>query len=105
MVASRSYDLLSAGRLAGSLAGPLAAGVVLVAGVPRRRHGLLAVAAGFAVLAVSRLEVLAEFRLVLAGSILLALLAARLLVAPAGDSPAPPAGPKSGAQPQPAEVA
>jgi predicted exporter len=37
-------------------------------------------AAGFATLAASRLDVLAEFGLVLAGSVLLALLAARLLV-------------------------
>ncbi len=141
MVASRGYDLLSGGRLAASLAGPLAAGAVLLVLVPRRRHALLATAAallavgwgalalritgvdltpltvglgsltaavgceftlftlerraagddhafrgavtaaataaaGFAALAVSRLDVLAGFGLVLAGSVLLALLAA-----------------------------
>lgn len=145
VVASRGYDLLSGGRLAGSLAGPLAAGVVLLALVRRRRHALLATAAallavgwgslalrvtgvdltpltvglgsltaavgceftlftlerraagaadafrgavtaavtasaGFAALAVSRLDVLAGFGMVLAGSVLLALLAAWLLV-------------------------
>jgi hypothetical protein len=153
VVASRGYDLLSGGRLAGSLAGPLAAGAVLLVLVPRRRHALMAAAAallavgwgalalrltgidltpltvglgsltaavgceftlftlerraaipvagapvagafrgavtaaataaaGFAALAVSRLDVLAGFGLVLAGSVLLALLAAALLVAP-----------------------
>jgi predicted RND superfamily exporter protein len=151
VVASRGYDLLSAGRLTGSLAGPLAAGAVLLALVARRRHALLATAAallavgwgalalrvtgvdltpltvgigsltaavgceftlftlerraageerafrgaataaataaaGFAALAVSRLDVLAGFGLVLAGSVLLALLAAALL------SPAAPPG-------------
>ena len=45
VVASRGYDLLSGGRLAGSLAGPLAAGAVLLLLVPRRRHALLAGAA------------------------------------------------------------
>ena len=149
VVASRGYDLLSAGRVTGSLAGPLAAGVVLLALVARRRHALLATAAallaigwgalalrvtgvdltpltvgigsltaavgceftlftlerraagderpfrgavtaaataasGFAALAVSRLDVLAGFGLVLAGSVLLALLAAALL-APAAE--------------------
>ena len=148
VVASRGYDLLSGGRLAGSLAGPLAAGVVLLVVVDRRRHALLATAAallavgwgalalritgvdltpltvglgsltaavgceftlftlerraageerafrgavtaaataaaGFAALAVSRLDVLAGFGLVLTGSVLLALLAAALLVGPA----------------------
>jgi predicted RND superfamily exporter protein len=151
VVASRGYDLLSAGRLTGSLAGPLAAGAVLLALVTRRRHALLAMAAallavgwgalalrvtgidltpltigigsltaavgceftlftlerraageerafrgavtaaataaaGFAALAVSRLDVLAGFGLVLAGSVLLALLAAALL------APAAPIG-------------
>jgi len=149
VVASRGYDLLSAGRVAASLAGPLAAGVVLLALVARRRHALLATAAallavgwgalalrvtgvdltpltvgigsltaavgceftlftlerraagderpfrgavtaaataasGFAALAVSRLDVLAGFGLVLAGSVLLALLAAALLAPEAG---------------------
>jgi predicted RND superfamily exporter protein len=144
VVAGRGYDLLSGGRLAASLAGPLAAGLALLALVPRRRHALLAAAAallavgwgalalrltgidltpltvglgsltaavgceftlftlerraagverpfrgaataaataaaGFAALAVSRLDVLAGFGLVLAGSVLLALLAAWLL--------------------------
>ena len=154
VVASRGYELLSDGRLAGSLAGPLAAGAVLLLLVPRRRHALLATAAallavgwgalalrvtgvdltpltvglgsltaavgceftlftlerraageerafrgavtaaataaaGFAALAVSRLDVLAGFGLVLAGSVLLALLAAALLAGPpvAADSP------------------
>jgi len=147
VVASRGYDLLAGGRVAGSLAGPLAAGAVLVALVRRRRHALLAsaaallavgwgalalritgvdlnpltvglgsltaavgceftlftldrravgatgafrgavtaaatAAAGFAALSVSRLDVLASFGLVLAGSVLLALLAAWLLVPP-----------------------
>jgi hypothetical protein len=170
VVASRGYDLLSGGRLAASLAGPVLAGAVLLVLAPRRRHALLALAgallavgwgalalrisgvglspltvglgsltaavgceftlfalerraaglrpwpgvvaaaatsaAGFAALAVSRLEVLAEFGLVLAGSILLALLAARLLAAPvvsrlpAGEVPVP-----SATEPQPAEVA
>ena len=45
VVASRGYELLSGGRLAGSLAGPLAAGAVLLLLVPRRRHALLATAA------------------------------------------------------------
>jgi predicted RND superfamily exporter protein len=45
VVASRGYDLLSDGRVVGSLAGPLAAGLVLLALVPRRRHALLATAA------------------------------------------------------------
>jgi predicted RND superfamily exporter protein len=155
VVASRGYDLLSDGRLAGSLAGPLAAGAVLALLVPRRRHALLAAAAallaigwgalalrifgvdlnpltvglgsltaavgceftlftlerraegqgggaafrgavtagavaaaGFASLAVSRLDVLAGFGLVLAGSVLLALLAAWLLAGLPGASPA-----------------
>ena len=147
VVASRGYDLLSGGRVAASLAGPLAAGVVLLVLVPRRRHALLAAAAallavgwgalalrltgvdltpltiglgsltaavgceftlftlerraageerafrgavtaaataaaGFAALGVSRLDVLAGFGLVLAGSVLLALLAAALLAGP-----------------------
>lgn len=147
VVASRGYDLLSGGRLAASLAGPLAAGAVLLVAVPRRRHALMATAAallavgwgalalrltgvdltpltmglgsltaavgceftlftlerradgipgafrgavaaatvaatGFASLSISRLDVLAGFGLVLAGSVLLALLAAALLVAP-----------------------
>jgi predicted RND superfamily exporter protein len=161
VVASRGYDLLSGGRLAGSLAGPLAAGAVLLLLVPRRRHALLATAgavlavgwgalalrvtgidltpltvglgsltaavgceftlftlerraaaamagapsagafrgavtaaataaAGFAALAVSRLDVLAGFGLVLAGSVLLALLAAWLLAPPGPpERPAP----------------
>ncbi|MEW6474463.1 MAG: hypothetical protein AB1679_19590, partial [Actinomycetota bacterium] len=46
VVASRGYELLSGGRLAGSLAGPLAAGAVLLLLVPRRRHALLAVGWG-----------------------------------------------------------
>ncbi len=156
VVASRGYDLLSGGRLAGSLAGPLAAGAVLLLLVPRRRHALLAAAAallavgwgalalraigidltpltvglgsltaavgceftlftlerraagagrafrgavtaaataaaGFAALAVSRLDVLGGFGLVLAGSVLLALLAAWLLVGPPTLEPTPPA--------------
>ncbi|MGH9040769.1 MAG: RND transporter [Acidimicrobiia bacterium] len=170
VVASRGYDLLAGGRLPASLAGPLLAGAVLVVLVPRRRHGLLALAgallavgwgalalrltgvglspltvglgaltaavgceftlfalerraaglarpwsgvvaaaatsaAGFGVLALSRLDVLAEFGAVLAGSILLALLAARLLTAPlpgsipAGDPGVPPAS-----EPEPVEV-
>ncbi|HEY3241493.1 MAG TPA: RND transporter, partial [Acidimicrobiia bacterium] len=80
------------------------------AGLVRPWSGVVAAAAtsaaGFAVLALSRLEVLAEFGLVLAGSILLALLAARLLAPPvvsrlpAGEAPAPPS-----TEPQPAEVA
>lgn len=146
VVASRGYDLLSGGRLAASLAGPVAAGAVLLLVVPRRRHALLATAAallavgwgvlafrvtgvdltpltvglgsltaavgceftlftlerraagvdgafrgavaaatvaaaGFASLSVSRLDVLSGFGLVLAGSVLLALLAAALLAA------------------------
>jgi uncharacterized protein len=145
VVASRGYDLLAGGRLAGSLAGPVAAGAVLLAFVRNRRHALLATAAallavgwgalalrvagvdltpltvglgsltaavgceftlftlerraadapgafrgavtaavaasaGFAALAVSRLDVLAGFGVVLAGSVLLALAAAWLLV-------------------------
>ncbi len=156
VVASRGYELLSGGRLAGSLAGPLAAGAVLLVVVPRRRHALLATAAallavgwgalalrvtgvdltpltvglgsltaavgceftlftlerraageepafrgavtaaataaaGFAALAVSRLDVLAGFGLVLTGSVLLALLAAALLAGPPVAVPAPPA--------------
>lgn len=62
-------------------------------------------AAGFAALAVSRLEVLAEFGLVLAGSILLALLAARLLAAPVRPLPAGGVPVPSTDEPQPAEVA
>ena len=158
VVASRGYDLLSGGRVAGSLAGPLAAGVVLLALVPRRRHALLATAAallavgwgalalrltgvdltpltvglgsltaavgceftlftlerraageerpfrgavtaaataaaGFAALGVSRLDVLAGFGLVLAGSVLLALLAAALLAGPPVAVSAAPAVP------------
>jgi hypothetical protein len=79
------------------------------AGVARPWPGVVAAAAtsaaGFAVLALSRLEVLAEFGAVLAGSILLALLAARLLAAtvplptPAWGVPLFPA-----AEPEPAEV-
>lgn len=61
-------------------------------------------AAGFAVLALSRLEVLAEFGLVLAGSILLALLAARLLAAPVATRPPAGGAIPSAAEPQPAEV-
>ena len=145
VVASRGYDLLAGGRLAGSLAGPVAAGAVLLAFVRNRRHALLATAAallavgwgalalrvagvdltpltvglgsltaavgceftlftlerraagapgafrgavtaavaasaGFAALAVSRLDVLAGFGVVLAGSVLLALAASWLLV-------------------------
>jgi predicted RND superfamily exporter protein len=148
VVAARGYELLSGGRVIGSLAGPLAAGAVLLLVVPRRRHALLATAAallavgwgalalrvtgldltpltvglgsltaavgceftlftlerraagearafrgavtaaatasaGFAALGVSRLDVLAGFGLVLAGSVLLALLAAALLAGPA----------------------
>ena len=157
VVASRGYDLLSGGRVAGSLAGPLAAGVVLLALVSRR-HALLATAAallavgwgalalrltgvdltpltvglgsltaavgceftlftlerraageerpfrgavtaaataaaGFAALGVSRLDVLAGFGLVLAGSVLLALLAAALLAGPPVAVSAAPAVP------------
>jgi uncharacterized protein len=149
VVVGRGYDLLSGGRVAASLAGPLAAGAVLLVAVPRRRHAVLAMAAallavgwgvlalrvtgvdltpltvglgsltaavgceftlftlerraageerpfrgavtatataaaGFAALAVSRLDVLAGFGLVLAGSVLLALLATCLLVRPRG---------------------
>ena len=156
VVASRGYDLLSGGRVAGSLAGPLVAGLVLLALVPRRRHALMATAAallavgwgalalgltgvdltpltvglgsltaavgceftlftlerradgeerafrgavtaaataaaGFAALGVSRLDVLAGFGLVLAGSVLLALLAAALLAGPAVAVAAAPA--------------
>jgi predicted RND superfamily exporter protein len=170
VVASRGYHLLSGGRLAASLAGPVLAGAVLLVLAPRRRHAVLALggallavgwgalvlrvtgvglspltiglgsltaavgceftlfalhraeagvvrpwagvvaaaatsAAGFAVLALSRLEVLAEFGLVLAGSILLALLASRLLVATAGPgSDASGPVPAFGAS-EPAEVA
>ena len=165
VVGSRGYELLSAGRLPGSLAGPLAAGAVLLLAVPRRRHALLAMAAallavgwgalalrltgldftpltvglgsltaavgceftlftlerraageeralrgavtaacvaaaGFAALAASRLDVLAGFGLVLAGSILLALLAAALLAGrPVAESAAPAA---SSSEPEPA---
>jgi uncharacterized protein len=45
VVASRAYDLLSDGRLAASLAGPLLAGAVLLIGLRRRRDALAAVAA------------------------------------------------------------
>ena len=155
VVASRGYDLLSAGRVAGSLAGPLAAGVVLLMLVARRRHAVLATAAallavgwgalvlrvtgvdltpltvgigsltaavgceftlftlerraageerafrgavtaaataatGFAALAVSRLGVLAGFGVVLAGSVLLALLAAALLAPSTAPHPGRP---------------
>jgi len=154
VVASRGYELLSDGRVAGSLAGPLAAGAVLLLVVPRRRNALLAMAAallavgwgalalritgldltpltiglgsltaavgceftlftlerraageerafrgavtaaataaaGFAALAVSSLDVLAGFGLVLAGSIALALLAAAVLVPPPPRQPDP----------------
>jgi hypothetical protein len=160
VVAARGYDLLSGGRLAASLAGPLLAGAALLLLLPRRRHALAAVAAslmavgwgvlalrvagiglnpltvglgsltaavgaeftvfalerqaaglrrpwpgvvaagvtsaaGFATLAASRLDVLAEFGLVLAGSVLLALLAARVLVG----RPAAVAGPASSPDP------
>jgi hypothetical protein len=163
VVAARGYDLLSGGRLAASLAGPLLAGAALLLLLPRRRHALAAVcasllavgwgvlvlrvagiglnpltvglgsltaavgaeftvfalerqaaglaqpwpgvvaasvtsAAGFATLAASRLDVLAEFGLVLAGSVLLALLAARVLVG----RPAAVAGPAS--PPDPVEA-
>ena len=171
VVASRGYDLLSDGRLAASLAGPLLAGAVLLVLVPRRRHALVALTgallavgwgalalrvtgiglspltvglgsltaavgceftlfalerraaglarpwpgvvaaaatsvAGFAVLGFSRLDVLAEFGLVLGGSILLALLAAVLLAPPVrsripiGEAPA-----RSATESHPAEVA
>jgi predicted RND superfamily exporter protein len=145
VVASRAYDLLSAGRVAASLAGPMMAGVVLLAGLRRRTDALDAVAAallaigwgvltlrlagiglspltiglgsltaavgaefvvftreriaagiarpwaggvaaaltsaaGFAALGLSRLLVLREFGLVLAGSVLLALLAAGIVI-------------------------
>lgn len=158
VVASRGYDLLSGGRVAGSLAGPLAAGVVLLVLVPRRRHALVAAAAallavgwgalalrltgvdltpltiglgsltaavgceftlftlerraageerafrgavtaaataaaGFAALGISRLDVLAGFGLVLAGSVLLALLAAAVLAGPPVAVSAAPAAP------------
>jgi predicted RND superfamily exporter protein len=164
VVASRGYELLSGGRVAGSLAGPVAAGAVLLLAVPRRRHALLAAAAallavgwgalalrltgldftpltvglgsltaavgceftlftlerraggderafrgavtaaatasaGFAALGVSRLDVLAGFGLVLAGSVLLALLAAALL---AGPAVAVAAAPAVSAEPEPA---
>ena len=170
VVASRGYELLSGGRLAASLAGPLAAGAALLVLVPRRRHALLATAAallavgwgalalhltgvdltpltvglgsltaavgceftlftlerraageprafrgavtaaatataGFASLGASRLDVLAGFGLVLAGSVLLALLAAWLLAA-AGPVPEPPPGPPfSEPHPEPAATA
>src|SRR5207253_6664738 len=45
VVASRAYDLLSGGRLAASLAGPLLAGAVLLMGLRRRRDALAALAA------------------------------------------------------------
>ncbi|HEV7863600.1 MAG TPA: RND transporter, partial [Acidimicrobiia bacterium] len=162
VVASRAYDLLSDGRLAASLTGPLLAGAVLLAGLRRRRDALAAVAAallavgwgvlalrlagiglspltvglgsltaavgaefvvftreriaagiarpwtggvaaaltsaaGFAALALSRLQVLREFGLVLAGSVLLALLAASIVsgrYAPRPPAlPAAPSGP------------
>jgi predicted RND superfamily exporter protein len=60
------------------------------AGLPAPWPGVLAAAltsaAGFAALSLSRLEMLREFGLVLAGSVLLALAAARLVVGP----PVPP---------------
>jgi predicted RND superfamily exporter protein len=162
VVASRAYDLLSDGRLAASLAGPLLAGTVLLIGLRRRRDALAAVAAtllaigwgvlalrvggiglspltvglgsltaavgaefvvftreriaaglvrpwpggvaaaltsaaGFAALGLSRLEVLREFGLVLAGSVLLALLAAGIVIGrQAPGSVAPPAAASSG---------
>jgi predicted RND superfamily exporter protein len=59
------------------------------AGAPRPWSGVIAAAAtsvaGFAALAVSRLELLREFGLVLAGSVLLSLIAARLLTPPSAD--------------------
>jgi predicted RND superfamily exporter protein len=162
VVASRAYDLLSGGRLAASLAGPLLAGAVLLAGLRRRRDALAAVAAallaigwgvlalrlagiglspltvglgsltaavgaefvvftreriatgvarpwpggvaaaltsaaGFAALGLSRLELLREFGLVLAGSVLLALLAAGIVIGRQAPGPAaPPAAPSTG---------
>ena len=61
-------------------------------------------AAGFAVLAISRLEVLAEFGVVLSGSILLALLAAGLLAPPVvGRMTVGEAAPSTH-EPRPAEV-
>jgi predicted RND superfamily exporter protein len=162
VVASRAYDLLSDGRVAASLAGPLLAGVVLLAGLRRRRVALAAIAAallaigwgvlalrlagvglspltvglgsltaavgaefvvftaeriasgvarpwpggvaaaltsaaGFAALGLSRLQVLREFGLVLAGSVLLALLAAGMVIGRHVLGPAaPPAAPSSG---------
>ncbi len=79
------------------------------AGVARPWPGVVAAAAtsaaGFAVLAFSRLDVLAEFGAVLAGSILLALLAARLLAATV-PLPAPAGGValSRAAEPEPVEV-
>ncbi|MCA1844898.1 MAG: RND transporter [Actinobacteria bacterium] len=162
VVASRAYDLLSGGRLAASLAGPLLAGAVLLIGLHRRRDALAALAAallaigwgvlalrvagiglspltvglgsltaavgaelvvftreriagglarpwpggvaaaltsaaGFAALGLSRLEVLREFGLVLAGSVLLALLAASIVIGRHASGPAaPPAAASSG---------
>ncbi|MCA1844084.1 MAG: MMPL family transporter [Actinobacteria bacterium] len=162
VVASRAYDLLSDGRLAASLAGPLLVGAVLLIGLRRRRDALAAVAAallaigwgvlalrvagiglspltvglgsltaavgaefvvftrerigvglarpwpggvaaaltsaaGFAALGLSRLEVLREFGLVLAGSVLLALLAASIVIGRHASGPAvPPAASSSG---------
>jgi predicted exporter len=59
-------------------------------------------AAGFAALAISRLDVLAGFGLVLAGSVLLALLAAALL---AGTGAAVDPPPEPVAEPEPAATA
>jgi hypothetical protein len=160
VVASRAYDLLSDGRLAASLAGPLLAGTVLLVGLHRRRDALAAVAAallaigwgvlalrvagiglspltvglgsltaavgaefvvftrerigaglarpwpggvaaaltsaaGFAALGLSRLEVLREFGLVLAGSVLLALLAASIVIGRHASGQAAPAAASS----------
>jgi hypothetical protein len=54
-------------------------------------------AAGFAALGLSRLEVLREFGLVLAGSVLLALLAASIVIGRQAPRPAaPPAASSSG---------
>ena len=164
VVAIRGYRLLAGNRLPATLAGPVAAGAVLLALLRRRAHALAALggaalaigwgalalklaglsvspltaglgsltaavgieftvfalerraaglarpwpgvvaaaltsAAGFAALSFSRLAVLREFGLVLAGSVLLALLAARLVVGPAGSPSA------TGTTARPAEVA
>jgi predicted RND superfamily exporter protein len=72
----------------------------IAAGVARPWPGAVAAAltsaAGFAVLSLSRLEVLREFGLVLAGSVLLALAAAGMVIGRQAPRPAAPAAPSSG---------